>query len=126
APLPTKARGLFCRGRRAAPTLGALGRNAPFGGSKQAAACVAWAPFLPRRRSRRAGAARGPFAFFNQPGHGAKDLSVSTQTRPASPGALFRQTLLQERPLQIVGAINANHALRAKRAGFGAVYVSGG
>ena len=55
-----------------------------------------------------------------------KDLSVSTQTRPASPGALFRQALQHERPLQIVGAINANHALLAKRAGFRAVYVSGG
>ncbi|MDX3894275.1 methylisocitrate lyase [Pusillimonas sp.] len=51
---------------------------------------------------------------------------MSTQTRPASPGALFRQALQQERPLQIVGAINANHALLAKRAGFRAVYVSGG
>ncbi|WP_425337677.1 methylisocitrate lyase [Pusillimonas caeni] len=51
---------------------------------------------------------------------------MSTHTRPASPGALFRQALRQERPLQIVGAINANHALLAKRAGFRAVYVSGG
>jgi len=51
---------------------------------------------------------------------------VSTQTRPASPGSLFRQALQQERPLQIVGAINANHALLARRAGFRAVYVSGG
>lgn len=48
------------------------------------------------------------------------------KTRPASAGALFRQALQDEHPLQIVGAINANHALLAKRAGFRAIYVSGG
>ncbi|MFC4299672.1 methylisocitrate lyase [Castellaniella hirudinis] len=47
-------------------------------------------------------------------------------TRPASPGALLRQALIEESPLQIVGAINANHALLAKRAGYRAIYVSGG
>jgi methylisocitrate lyase len=31
-----------------------------------------------------------------------------------------------EKPLQIIGAINANHALLAKRAGFEAIYLSGG
>ncbi|RZS78381.1 methylisocitrate lyase [Pigmentiphaga kullae] len=49
-----------------------------------------------------------------------------TSSRPASPGARFRQALREEHPLQIIGAINANHALLAKRAGFRAVYVSGG
>jgi methylisocitrate lyase len=34
--------------------------------------------------------------------------------------------LQTERPLQIVGAMNANHALLAKRAGFKAIYLSGG
>ena len=43
-----------------------------------------------------------------------------------SPGARFREALTQESPLQIPGAINANHALLAKRAGFRAVYLSGG
>ena len=43
-----------------------------------------------------------------------------------SPGARFRAALQQESPLQIPGAINANHALLAKRAGFRAVYLSGG
>ena len=43
-----------------------------------------------------------------------------------SPGARFREALKQESPLQIPGAINANHALLAKRAGFRAVYLSGG
>lgn len=41
-------------------------------------------------------------------------------------GQRFRQALKEESPLQIVGAINANHALLAKQAGFKAVYVSGG
>jgi len=43
-----------------------------------------------------------------------------------SPGARFRQALAQESPLQVVGAINANHALLAKRAGYRAIYLSGG
>ena len=44
----------------------------------------------------------------------------------ASPGARFRAALAEESPLQVIGAINANHALLAKRAGFRAVYLSGG
>ena len=44
----------------------------------------------------------------------------------ASPGARFRAALAQETPLQIVGAINANHALMATRVGYRAIYVSGG
>lgn len=43
-----------------------------------------------------------------------------------TPGQLFRQALREERPLQIPGAINANHALLAKRAGYRALYLSGG
>jgi methylisocitrate lyase len=43
-----------------------------------------------------------------------------------SPGAAFRAALQAERPLQIIGAINANHALLAKRAGYRAIYLSGG
>jgi methylisocitrate lyase len=38
----------------------------------------------------------------------------------------FLQALKEEAPLQIVGAINANHALLAKRAGYRAIYLSGG
>jgi len=44
----------------------------------------------------------------------------------SSPGLRFREALTQEKPLQIVGAINANHALLAKRAGYRAIYLSGG
>ncbi|HSC82338.1 MAG TPA: methylisocitrate lyase [Pseudomonas sp.] len=43
-----------------------------------------------------------------------------------SPGQRFRQALAEEKPLQVIGAINANHALLAKRAGFKAIYLSGG
>lgn len=43
-----------------------------------------------------------------------------------SAGARFRKALSEESPLQIVGTINANHALLAKRAGFKAIYLSGG
>src|SRR5699024_1235613 len=43
-----------------------------------------------------------------------------------SAGAAFRKALTEEKPLQIIGAINANHALLAKRAGYKAIYLSGG
>ena len=47
-------------------------------------------------------------------------------TQITSPGARFRAALKEESPLQIIGAINANHALLAKRAGYRAIYLSGG
>lgn len=43
-----------------------------------------------------------------------------------SAGEKFRSALSSESPLQIVGAINANHALLASRAGYKAIYLSGG
>ncbi|MEY3107769.1 MAG: Methylisocitrate lyase [Actinomycetota bacterium] len=43
-----------------------------------------------------------------------------------SAGKRFREALSAESPLQIVGTINANHALLAKAAGFKAIYLSGG
>jgi methylisocitrate lyase len=43
-----------------------------------------------------------------------------------SPGAKFRQALKEERPLQVIGAICAYHALLAKRTGYRALYLSGG
>jgi methylisocitrate lyase len=45
---------------------------------------------------------------------------------PASQGAKFRAALATESPLQVIGAINANHALLARRAGYRAIYLSGG
>ena len=47
-------------------------------------------------------------------------------TPATTPGTQFRSALAAESPLQIVGAINANHALLAKRAGYRAIYLSGG
>ena len=47
-------------------------------------------------------------------------------TQQLSPGARFRKALAEENPLQIIGAINANHSLLAKRAGYRAIYLSGG
>jgi methylisocitrate lyase len=43
-----------------------------------------------------------------------------------SAGANFRAAVAAEKPLQLIGAINANHALLAQRAGFKAIYLSGG
>jgi len=53
-------------------------------------------------------------------------LSGGDMAHPASPGARFRAALAEEQPLQVIGAINANHALLAKRAGYRAIYLSGG
>jgi hypothetical protein len=58
---------------------------------------------------------------FNQ----YKKLTMQTKNLK-SPGQKFREALKKESPLQIVGAINANHALLAERAGFNAIYLSGG
>lgn len=43
-----------------------------------------------------------------------------------SAGQAFRDALSSETPLQLVGTINANHALLAQRAGYKAIYLSGG
>ena len=43
-----------------------------------------------------------------------------------SAGKKFREAVASESPLQIVGTINANHALLAERQGFKAIYLSGG
>jgi len=54
---------------------------------------------------------------------------AGSYTQPVSvtsAGAAFKQALVEESPLQIIGTINANHALLAKRAGFRAIYLSGG
>src|SRR5882672_11764578 len=47
-------------------------------------------------------------------------------SRPMSAGAKFRKAVSEEKPLQIIGTINANHALMAKRVGYKAIYLSGG
>lgn len=43
-----------------------------------------------------------------------------------TPGQKFKTALEQEKPLQIAGAINAYAAMQAQRAGFKAIYLSGG
>ncbi len=48
------------------------------------------------------------------------------QNTPDSPGFLFKRAMEKEKPLQIAGAINANHALLAQQVGFKAIYLSGG
>lgn len=45
---------------------------------------------------------------------------------PQTPGAALRATLGVERPLQIVGTINAYNARMAERVGYRAIYLSGG
>ena len=45
---------------------------------------------------------------------------------PSSAGARFRAALNAERPLQVVGAVNAYTAMLAQAAGFRAIYLSGG
>lgn len=47
-------------------------------------------------------------------------------TTSLSAGARFRAALVAERPLQIIGAINAYHAMLATQSGFKAIYLSGG
>ncbi len=42
------------------------------------------------------------------------------------PGKRFAEAIKTNPPLQIAGAINANHALLAEQAGFQAIYLSGG
>lgn len=44
----------------------------------------------------------------------------------ASAGSRFRQAIIDEHPLQVIGAINAYHARMADKVGYKALYVSGG
>ena len=43
-----------------------------------------------------------------------------------TPGQRLRQAVKEERPLQVVGAINAYHAMMAAKTGYRALYLSGG
>ena len=47
-------------------------------------------------------------------------------TQLTSSGARFRAAIAAEKPLQIIGAINAYHAMLATQTGFKALYLSGG
>ena len=52
--------------------------------------------------------------------------SLSSNHKTTSPGQRLRQAVGEENPLQVVGATCAQHALLAQRAGFRAIYLSGG
>jgi methylisocitrate lyase len=54
-----------------------------------------------------------------------RDTEESFMPEVLSAGARFRAALEGERPLQVVGTINAYSALLAERAGFRAIYLSG-
>jgi methylisocitrate lyase len=54
------------------------------------------------------------------------DLSTGAGLKAQSPGARFRAAVAAEKPLQIVGTINAYHARLAEREGYRAIYLSGG
>lgn len=47
-------------------------------------------------------------------------------SRPESAGARFRRALAEEKPLQIMGTINAYCAMMAEQVGYRAIYLSGG
>lgn len=47
-------------------------------------------------------------------------------TQLTSAGARFRAALAAEKPLQVIGAINAYHAMLATQSGYKAIYLSGG
>ncbi|HEY6900826.1 MAG TPA: methylisocitrate lyase [Puia sp.] len=51
---------------------------------------------------------------------------MKNELHPTTPGARFREAMKNESPLQVVGTINANHALLATQSGFNAIYLSGG
>ena len=47
-------------------------------------------------------------------------------TEKINPGMRLRRAIVEERPLQVVGAINAYHAMMAEHVGYRSVYLSGG
>ncbi|HSO84278.1 methylisocitrate lyase [Thiocapsa sp.] len=47
-------------------------------------------------------------------------------TETLTPGARLRLAVKEEHPLQVVGAVNAYHAMMAERTGYRALYLSGG
>ena len=51
---------------------------------------------------------------------------ATSSPRNRSAGARFRAAIAAERPLQIMGTINAYHARLAERVGYRAIYLSGG
>jgi methylisocitrate lyase len=54
------------------------------------------------------------------------DPASAIHPRPLSSGARLRAALAAEKPLQVIGTINAYHARLAERVGYRAIYLSGG
>ncbi len=53
-------------------------------------------------------------------------MEMTDRPTLSSAGARFRASLAVEKPLQVIGAINAYHARLAARSGYRAIYLSGG
>jgi methylisocitrate lyase len=64
-------------------------------------------------------------ALIRRPLLGNRAMAIRVAKNSTSAGARFRAALAAERPLQVVGAVNAYSALLAERAGFRALYLSG-
>ena len=71
------------------------------------------------------GARRTSITPFTRP-MAQRPSSTAVSARPHSAGARFRAAVAKERPLQIIGTINAYHARLAERVGYRAIYLSGG
>lgn len=54
-----------------------------------------------------------------------KFFRINASSKPASAGQRLRAALKAERPLQVIGVINAYAAILAEKAGFKALYLSG-
>jgi len=53
-------------------------------------------------------------------------MSDALRNHPVSAGARLRAAAAEEKPLQVIGTINAYHARLAARVGYRAIYLSGG
>ena len=53
-------------------------------------------------------------------------MNDARRNLPASAGARLRAAVAEEKPLQVIGTINAYHARLAARVGYRAIYLSGG
>jgi len=51
---------------------------------------------------------------------------MTSMTQTLTAGARLRLAVQEEHPLQVVGAVNAYHAMMAERTGYRALYLSGG
>ncbi|MBL8889578.1 MAG: methylisocitrate lyase [Planctomycetaceae bacterium] len=57
--------------------------------------------------------------------NGSESHTSQNSFNSTSAGARFRQAVVEERPLQVMGAINAYCAMMATQAGYRAIYLSG-